>query len=33
METKVNILEEKECEKVLKIEVPRDKVLVEIENM
>lgn len=33
METKVNILEEKECLKTLKIEVPGDKVLIEIENM
>ncbi len=33
METKVNIAEEKDCKKVLKIEVPGDRVLVEIENM
>ena len=33
METKVNISEEKDCKKVLKIEVPSDRVLVEIENM
>ncbi|MFH1825016.1 MAG: trigger factor [Candidatus Firestonebacteria bacterium] len=33
METKVDILEQKECEKILKIEVPVDRVLVEFENM
>ncbi|MFH1074795.1 MAG: trigger factor, partial [Candidatus Firestonebacteria bacterium] len=33
MDIKVNILEEKDCKKVLKIEVPSDRVLVEIENM
>ncbi len=33
METKVSISEEKDCKKVLKIEVPGDRVLVEIENM
>lgn len=33
MDIKVDILEEKDCKKVLKIEVPSDRVLVEIENM
>ena len=33
METKVDIIEQKECEKTLKIEVPTDRVLVELENM
>ena len=33
MDIKVNIVEEKDCKKVLKIEVPSDRVLVEIENM
>ncbi|OGF46226.1 MAG: trigger factor [Candidatus Firestonebacteria bacterium RIFOXYA2_FULL_40_8] len=33
MDIKVDILEEKACKKVLKIEVPSDRVLVEIENM
>ena len=33
MDIKVDILEEKDCKKVLKIAVPSDRVLVEIENM